>query len=239
MMGYNMVGGMGGMGGYGGGMGGMGGAGGSSQMLSSMCSSVVCASIVGGAAFYLMNKTKGASSSDSTGAGEVSPNMPPPGTEDATPTTPQGQRLDGSYMLLVGSLGMNVDGDCANSTVIFRTPKDSKTAWNVRYAGQAGGKDYYTIQSDFRSFSKTCAKQYLTAPVGCTSGPYLDAPQSGPSQYFFINTLAGGGYSVQNVACAQSKFSNYLQTSGQEEANKPNFTSRTGSVFALDKPYAG
>jgi hypothetical protein len=124
-----------------------------------------------------------------------------------------------------------------SSNVMFKTPSDSKTTWNIRRSGSdASGEDYYTLQSNFRSFNKICAKQYLTAPLGCKSPPFLSEPVYGPSQMWYIRGNENSGYVIQNVACKMSRFEqSFLQAAGQANG-KPSFTGRTGTAFSITKP---
>ena len=227
---------------YGGGYSGMGmGGGQSTQMMSSLSMSSVCMILLAAGGFFALNYMK----KQETPAPEPVEIAPEPkNANTAQGTYGSGGNpvsgLDGTFMILVGSLALNVDGDCNSSVVNFRTPKDSKTAWNVRKAGTTSeGHDYYTLQSAFRSFNKTCNKQYLTAPVGCKSGPYLAEAMSTPQQYWLIEG-APGNYTLRSLACKMSRWPlQYLQQSGQLEASKPNFSARIGSSFQFEKPFAG
>lgn len=221
---YNMYGG-GGM--YGGGMGG-GGGGGSSQMMSSMSMVCVCFIVLAGAAFMFMKSQEQQAMSD----------VPVTPIDTTAPSTAV-SGLDGTYMILVGALALSVRGSCSNHSVLFRTPSDSKTAWNVRKAGtSSNGKDYYTLQTVYGSFNKICNKQYLTAPSGCKGPPYLGAAASTPQQYWYIEG-ASGNYTLRNVGCTLSRWPySYMESSGQVEG-KPSFSGRTGSSYQLQPPYTG
>lgn len=227
--------------GYGGMGGGMGGQN-QSMMMSSALMASVCLSVLAAGGFYLMNNQAAAKKkADDDAAAAAAANAAAAAAASST-TTNTSTSLDGSFAILIGSLGLSVDGDCnKSSNITFRTPSDAKTVWNIRQAGtDASGENYYTLQSVFRSFNKICPKQFLTAPLGCKSGPFLDQPRYSPSQYFYIRGSAEGGYVIQNVACKMSRFEqSYVQASGQRDGEKPIFSGRTGSAFAIQKPFTG
>ena len=224
--------------GYGMGYGGMGGGMGGGQqnqsmMMSSALMASVCLSALAGVAFWLMNEK----STDSSANNTTTNTYVPPANN-----TPTSSSLDGAFAILQGSLGLWADGDCKmSSNIMFKTPTDSKTVWNIRKAGTdaATGEDYYTLQSSFRSFNKICAKQYLTAPLGCKSPPFLSEPVYGPSQMWFIRGNDTSGYVMENLACKQSRFEqSYLQASAQDPKAKPSFAGRTGTAFNISKHIA-
>lgn len=229
-------------GGYGGGMGmggGMGGGQQSMQMMSSMSSlSFSLIAVAVAAYFFMQSRNNEPSNPEPEIAVPTTVGTTASSGSSVTGTAVSG--LDGTFMILVGSLALNVDGTCDSSQVNFRTPKDSKTAWNVRKAGTTSeGHDYYTLQSAFKSFNLTCNKQYLTAPVGCKSGPYLAEASSSPQQYWIVEG-APGNYTLRSLACKMSRWPmQYLQQSGQLEASKPNFSARIGSAFQFEKPFTG
>lgn len=230
----------GGYGGMGGGMGGMGG--GMQQqmpMLSSLCSSSISMLVLAVGAYMFWNNMKSNDNAPMDIDTTTSVAVPPPGTAMSTPSGAV-NGLDGTFMVLVGSLALNVDGDCGSSTVNFRLPKDAKTAWRVRKAGTTSdGTDYYTLQSEFKSFHTICKKNYLSAPLGCKSPPFLSEAASSPSQYWMI-IGSPGNYQLQSLACKLSRFPlQYLQNSGQIEKSRPSFSARAGSAFQFEKPYAG
>ena len=149
--------------------------------------------------------------------------------------------FNGSYVILVGTLAMNTSGACGKSKINFNsTTSTSKTTWKVNQAGtDPAGIAYYTMQSDFKSFNKICAKQYLTAPLNCKSGPYLDVAKSSQQQYWYIEGTAGN-YQLRNVSCKLSRAANqYLVHSGSNKNAAPIFQARTGSAFSLMSPSMG
>jgi len=149
--------------------------------------------------------------------------------------------FDGSYVILVGTLAMNTSGECGKSKINFKsTSATSKTTWKVRQAGTDPAEiPYYTLQSDFKSFNKICAKQYLTAPLNCKSGPYLDVAKSSQQQYWYIEGSAGN-QQLRNVSCKLSRAANqYLVHSGSSKNAAPIFQARSGSAFSFLSPSMG
>lgn len=213
------------------GMYGGGGQGSQMQMMSSMCGSSVCLLLLAGGAFMLMNRNKGNTSSDYV--------VPMPAPAETAPSDAV-SGLDGSFAILIGSLALSVKGSCDNNNVLFRTPNDSKTSWNIRKAGTSSdGKDYYTLQSVWGSFNTICKKQYLTAPSGCKGPPYLAEAQSNPQQYWYIEGSPERGFTLRSMGCALSRFPySYMESSGQIEG-KPSFSARTGTPYRLETPFAG
>lgn len=228
----------GGYGGYGGMGGGMGG-GGSSTMMSSAAMGCLCLSVLAGGAYMMMG-----SSDSSSDMSEME--SPPTTSETSAPSPPVGSNglvaasgLDGSKAILVGSLAMAADAKCENKSIMFKLPAEAKTSWVIRKAGTDSKGDYYTLQSDFKSFNKICKENFLTAPLGCKSAPFLDSPRFGPQQYWRIFGSDTTGYQIQSMMCEMSRYlNNFLTASGQKQ-DKPVFTARAGSTFTISQPYTG
>jgi len=205
-------------------------AAGNSQMMM-MASLMLCCCVVvsAGAGFMLLKPG-------------AAPPAPEPPVEDSGEDTGGGGSgdFDGATMFLVGSLAMSVEGSCGSSKIQFKTPSNSKTAWKVRKAGTtADGTDYYILESDFKTFVQACDKKFLTAPIGCRSGPYLDRSMSSPRQYWILEGDKSN-VSLRNLACKMSRYPNqFLQQSGQKGSQKPNFTTRGGTLFQMEAPYTG
>ena len=166
-------------------------------------------------------------------------NKPAPLPE--TPVTPEETKsavngLDGAKLITVGDQSMVVEGDsCSKGKVVFSTQDGAKWHWRLHRIGDYNGKDVYSIESDYKNFSKTCDERWLTAPTGCEGKPFLAKRSAGPTQSWMIYA-SGGGYQIRNLSCVRSRRSNtYLFASGKDKGDV-RFTSGGGSTFMLEDP---
>jgi hypothetical protein len=223
---------------YGGGMGGGMGGGGMMPMVSSVCGSMLCLSILGGIAYYMMNSS-----------GDDSSNQPPPApvqeTETKEESSSSSSGTGGILNILSGQNALTVGEKCVvtgkGADPEFQTPKGTQSQWAITKVGtDSSGKDYFTIQSQHRAFTLAdCGNNYLMAKSNnCTgNNPVFGKPAPGDTrQYWYLKTEADG-VTIQNVACATGNWPSYLVTSGSK-ATKPYYAYRTGTQFKMEKPFS-
>jgi hypothetical protein len=213
---------------------GMGGGGSQSTMMMVSSISFVCLSIIAAAVFFFVaNPFGGSDSSVDVAMAEVEP-------EDIDPT-PVTADLSGSKLITVGGISMSVEGSsCGNGDIVFNQSQNQKWVWRLTKATEYKGIPCYVIESWYKNFGNACDKRFLTAPVGCSKGPYLAARQYGPQQLWMLVGNSESGFQIRNLACVRGRHDRtyLMQSSGTGADNpRPFFSSGSGSQFIVENEY--
>lgn len=213
---------------------GMGGGGGQQQMMMSSASAVSFSVLAAGLGFaaWQMNWFGGST----TTPAPIITTLP---AEGATPVT---QDLDGARVIMNGIYSMRVVGSsCGNQQVRFQKADGTKWSWNLNKVGDVNidgqeGVPAYTIESVHKLTREACDKRFLTAPDGCSSGPYLDRFRAQDySQRWILIKNSQGMYQIRSLVCAKNfAKKQYIVQSGEVENSKPTFSYGTGTPFELN-----
>jgi hypothetical protein len=141
-------------------------------------------------------------------------------------------------LITIGSISMITDGDCKKPRVSFKTNGREQAQWNLKKVGQdSAGVPYYVVQSYSKSWrTNKCRAQYLTAPLGCKSPPFLAPMRTSTDQYWYI-VSSGSKFTIQNVACKKSAWpGSYLfMAGGMRKGGIPSFTAmRAATAFDIE-----